>query len=52
MRVYWSVAATMALHVAIVAAALFLGTWAGIAWAGVDVATGNLAAACLLLTAG
>lgn len=49
-RVYWAVAGTAALYVLFVAAALFLGGWAGIAIAGLDVAISDLAGACLLLT--
>lgn len=49
-RTYWTIAATMALYVVFVAAALFLGAWAGIAISGIDVPLRNLARACALLT--
>ena len=49
-RVYATVAAASAVYVLIVAVAMFLGTWAGIAMAGVDVAIANLAWACALAT--
>lgn len=49
-RVYATVAATSALYVLIVTAALFIGTWAGIAMAGLDVPVADLAAACLMGT--
>lgn len=49
-RVYATVAAASAVYVLIVAVAMFLGTWAGIAMAGVDVSIANLAWACALAT--
>lgn len=49
-RVYGTVAAAMAVAVLIVAVALFLGSWAGIAIAGIDVSIAHLAGACALLT--
>ena len=49
-RVYWTTAATVALYVAIVAWALFLGLWAGVRLGGLDVPVGHLAWACGLLT--
>jgi ABC-2 type transport system permease protein len=49
-RVYATVAAASALYVLIVTVAMFLGTWAGIAMAGVDVSLADLAAACLMGT--
>jgi len=49
-RVYATVAAASALYVLIVTVAMFLGTWAGIAMAGVDVSIANLAWACVLAT--
>ena len=49
-RVYATVAAASALYVLIVTVAMFLGTWAGIAMAGVDVSIANLAWACALAT--
>jgi ABC-2 type transport system permease protein len=48
-RVYWTIAATAALYVLFVAVALFLGTWAGIAMAGLDVPVVNLAWGCLMV---
>jgi ABC-2 type transport system permease protein len=48
--VYATVAAASALYVLIVTVAMFLGTWAGIAMAGVDVSLADLAAACLMGT--
>ncbi|SHI95702.1 ABC-2 family transporter protein [Tessaracoccus bendigoensis DSM 12906] len=48
-RVYLTVALTAALYSAVVAGALFLGVWGGVALSGVDVSVVNLAWACLLL---
>lgn len=48
-RVYFTVAATVATYCAIVAGALFLGIWGGVALAGVEVSLANLAWACTLL---
>lgn len=48
-RVYVAAAATMAISVFVVAAVLWLGSWAGIALAGLDVELGNLTWACALL---
>lgn len=47
--VYTAVAATTALSVAIVAVALFLGSWAGIAISGIALSVADLAASCSLL---
>ncbi|NHB85597.1 ABC transporter permease subunit [Tessaracoccus sp. HDW20] len=48
-RIYLTVALTAAVYSLIVAGAMFLGTWAGIALARLDVSVANLAATCLLL---
>lgn len=49
-RVYWTVALTMAIYVALVSLSLFLGNWAGIAIAGLDIPLADLGWACGLLT--
>ncbi|MGJ0202658.1 ABC transporter permease [Leucobacter sp. gxy201] len=49
-RVYGTVAAATAVAVLVVAVALFLGSWAGIAIAGIDVSIAHLAGVCALLT--
>lgn len=48
-RVYVAAAATMAVSVFVVAAVLWLGSWAGVALTGLDVEVGNLTWACALL---